>query len=1337
MATEASLFPFTDLYTLEKRLAQELPNLVLIGELPLTFELYHQITMEIQGLVKRQGFADASNILRERYPCVLAVFLVAHGIYKYHGGNYWSAIINTAGSNGVHTWGKFFLQFLHHHQLPLFPDSGGHTYVTPILLHGGIPDHSLHKFFEHVVVPLSESMAMSDTDIEVSLHDMIREEIQHAPINRPIGRFLTYGGAVARDFVYRVLDLHRTYIEHTHVPERLKVGLPQRVIDSYAKWAERRRSQSSNLALRLRRPEVWFDRWGDGVLLDLPAERLSGIERPEASWRMQSDQAIQSRRVVVSATNEAWETMPIRIPLDPASRYEVQFQSGVSLLRSWSIIPSCIDEPLLVFDSDTGSLIPIHKSLPARALWLVMRTDAIIRVTQGEQRDQPIELADTWSNFRLEHWDLSRAKEVRINSVTLPVLPDERTLRPQLIGGKLIDLGLRTVDLPLYEQQLPKIAIPIPPQRTAAQELGRWRFTLLVDRQRICQQEPLANLQSAITTTDESLLIDLDKLSQSRFGRFVIALRGPLGRDSNFEFGLVAQLRVSGHDRLRIVESPDQLPIGVLQIVAHPDLAIVASDSLLRVTEQQPALFTVIAPPQVVLARLAIRSRSNPGQELPLTVPLPQLHWTLTNQEVNWSSNPIRCAQAWLDQTEAPELLLRLEPPLQLVTLPRIRLMIRSELEPHIQHDLQARGSAMRGWSFALQTARDTIRNSHSPSLIALLNVSDLLNIREPTLLPILSIVQNLDIRQLHVKVIERQTYWDIQATWEQSRNITGMVLSFWPLWQPWRPAIHFPIPDESVNCFVQRIDRGDLPPGRYRVNVNIINPWSSTELLRPERWAGGGCDIGIGERSARALAKINDTLQGALSALLCAPSADTAAQAVQRIRTAANSSSTAEDFLQTLAILTEHGEEQTWITDQQWQGFTNLAAFTHTIGVGLLQGMLDHRERFSSTTWKKITDYLELLYPELTACCYQTLRSGLVWHSQLEPIFTRAQASPEERVALITWLDDHDLLPIAANLQLERSHLADDPDSVPPIPEGILRDPYGIYLTQIGQIPLLDKNQERTITRLVAEGYQAQRELRTLAVSPQRTKALRQIVKVGQEARIQLINANLRLVVSYAKRYHNRGLSTLDLTQEGNIGLMSAVEKFDPTRNTRFSTYATWWIEQALRRAIADRSRAIRLPVHLHDQMVRLKKMQSQLTQQLGREPTEREVATALNIEERKVIELLGYAQEPDSLDRPVGEESDSRLGDLIPDHLASSIDDAIDADLFRTEIGTLLSSLSDRERRVVELRCGLIDEQEHTLEEVGKHLGVTRERIRQIEVKAYRKLRSDMAQAAINKDS
>ncbi len=1330
MATEASLFPCTDLHTLEESLAQELPNLVLIGELPLTFELYHQITMEIQGLVKRQGFADASNILRERYPCVFAVFLVAHGIYKYHGGNYWSEIINITGSKSVSTWGQFFLQFLCHHQLPLFPDSGGHAYVAPILLHGGIPDHSLHNFFEHVIVPLSESMAESDTDIRVSLYDMILEAIQHAPINRPIKRFLTYGGAVARDFVHRVLDLHRTYVEHQHVPERLKVGLPQRVIDSYTRWAERRRSRSNTPMLRLRRPEVWFDRWGDGVLLDFPAERLSGMERPEGSWRVQSGQATQLCRVAVSAVNDAWETVPGRIPLDPATRYEVQFRSGSTMLRSWSIIPSCIDEPLLVFDADTGSLIPIHRALPARTLWLLVRTDAIVSVTQGEQRDQPIELDGTWSSFRLEHWDLSRATEIRINSVTLPILPDERALRPQLTGGKLIDLGLRTVDLPIYEQQPPKIAIPIPPQYTAIQELGRWRFTLRVSERLVCQQEPLTNLQRAITVTDASLFIDLDKLSQTIFGHFVITLRGPLGRDSNFEFGLVAQIHVSGHDKLRVAERPDQLPVGVLQIAAHPDLEVVASDVLLRVTEQQPGLFTVIAPPQVVLARLAIRSRSNPGRELPLTVPLPQLCWTLTEQEMRWSSNPMCCAQAWLDHTEAPELLLRLDPPLQLVTLPKIRLMIRSSLEPHIQHDLQARGNAMRGWSFALRTARDTIRNSHSPSLIALLSVADLLDICKPTSLPILTIVQSLDIRHIHVEVTERQTYWDIRATWEQSRHITGMALSFWPLWQPWRPAIHFPIPNESINRFVQRVDRGDLPPGRYRVNVNIINPWSSTELLRPERWEGGGYDIGIGERAARALAKITDTVQGAMSALLCAPDADMAARAVQRICTASSSDSTAEDFLQTLAILTEHGEEQTWITDQQWQGFTTLASFTHTIGLELLQAMLGDRERFAPTTWKRITNCLELLYPELAACCDQTGRSGLVWYSQLDPILSQAHASSEARAAMIAWLDDHDLLPVAANLQPERSHLVDDPDSVPPIPKGLLRDPYAIYLSQIGQISLLNEDEERTITRLVAEGYRAQRELRTLAVSPQRTKALRQIAEVGQRARIQLINANLRLVVSYAKRYLNRGLSNLDLVQEGNIGLMRAVEKFDPTRNTRFSTYATWWIEQALRRAIADRSRLIRLPVHLYDQIVRIKQMQSQLTQQLGREPTEREVATALDIDEYRVIKSLGYAQEPDSLDRPVGEEGDSRLGDLIPDHLASSIDDAIDAEIFCAEIDTLLSSLSDRERRVVELRCGLIDEQEHTLEEIGKYLGVTRERVRQIEVSVYRKLRKSLKQ-------
>ncbi len=267
-------------------------------------------------------------------------------------------------------------------------------------------------------------------------------------------------------------------------------------------------------------------------------------------------------------------------------------------------------------------------------------------------------------------------------------------------------------------------------------------------------------------------------------------------------------------------------------------------------------------------------------------------------------------------------------------------------------------------------------------------------------------------------------------------------------------------------------------------------------------------------------------------------------------------------------------------------------------------------------------------------------------------------------------------------------------------IPEGVgIEDPVKMYLREIGKVPLLSAEDEIELAKKMEEG--------------------------DEEAKKKLAEANLRLVVSIAKRYVGRGLLFLDLIQEGNLGLIKAVEKFDYRKGYKFSTYATWWIRQAITRAIADQARTIRIPVHMVETINKLIRVSRQLLQELGREPTPEEIAAELKMPEERVREILKISQEPVSLETPIGEEEDSHLGDFIQDDNVPVPADAAAFTLLKEQLGEVLSTLTEREQKVLRLRFGLDDGRARTLEEVGKEFNVTRERIRQIEAKALRKLR------------
>ncbi|HET8615929.1 MAG TPA: RNA polymerase sigma factor, partial [Actinomycetales bacterium] len=329
---------------------------------------------------------------------------------------------------------------------------------------------------------------------------------------------------------------------------------------------------------------------------------------------------------------------------------------------------------------------------------------------------------------------------------------------------------------------------------------------------------------------------------------------------------------------------------------------------------------------------------------------------------------------------------------------------------------------------------------------------------------------------------------------------------------------------------------------------------------------------------------------------------------------------------------------------------------------------------------------------------------------------------------------DDEDAKPIPVEphptgaLVLRASDEEDDVPVYSTTITGATADPVKDYLKQIGKVALLNAAEEVELAMRIEAGLFAEEKLSHMSDAEKRSQLGRElswVARDGQRAKSHLLGANLRLVVSLAKRYTGRGMQFLDLIQEGNLGLIRAVEKFDYTKGYKFSTYATWWIRQAITRAMADQARTIRIPVHMVEVINKLARVQRQMLQDLGREPTPEELAKELDMTPEKVVEVQKYGREPISLHTPLGEDGDSEFGDLIEDSEAVVPADAVSFTLLQEQLHSVLDTLSEREAGVVSMRFGLTDGQPKTLDEIGKVYGVTRERIRQIESKTMSKLR------------
>ena len=355
--------------------------------------------------------------------------------------------------------------------------------------------------------------------------------------------------------------------------------------------------------------------------------------------------------------------------------------------------------------------------------------------------------------------------------------------------------------------------------------------------------------------------------------------------------------------------------------------------------------------------------------------------------------------------------------------------------------------------------------------------------------------------------------------------------------------------------------------------------------------------------------------------------------------------------------------------------------------------------------------------------------KKGVLTFKEISDAFEDIEVRPEEIERLYDVFEKESIeLVEDLDKELEEIEVSKEELEDLSVPEGInIDDHVKMYLKEIGKVNLLTPEEELSLAKRMADGETAKEQLEEIGedIDEDTKKQIDLLIADGEKAKKSLAEANLRLVVSIAKRYVGRGMLFLDLIQDRNLCLIKAVDKFDYTKGYKFSTYATWWIRQAITRAIADQARTIRIPVHMVETINKLVRVSRQLVQELGREPTPEELAKELNMPVDKVREISKISQEPVSLETPIGEEEDSHLGDFIPDEDAPAPSEAASFVLLKEQLGAFLETLSEREAKVLRLRFGLDDGRARTLEEVGKEFDVTRERIRQIEAKALRKLR------------
>jgi len=1324
----------------EKKLREMVEYVELLGELDLTEEDVKHIGSLIAELVRSRGQALALRALKIPYTTTLAVYLVAKGVYGYHEGNYWESVAEEIGwdKSNVQQLGLLFEGFLRDHTLPAFPGGSQHglRYVSVILLHGGIPNYCLHDFFDKFV-----HLALSDTDyLGLSERDIVTAWLHspsHNAVDKPVPRFLEYGGKIALDFVARCLDMGR-YSNDISSPTAISsIGLPKRVIDAYQEWVKGRMGTQTTDKMRLARPTIALDPWGNGPFVDLPAQVLApSLDELEGKWTIQADQHTVEESLQFRWHSKGVASDPYQIELSqPAKVYTVTFSSGSSRKGTWQFQGMTPDRPLMAFEPENGNLVLFHDTLPAKHLWLLYPTKQDLRIEGGQKSEEFPGFPGAWAGYKAEAWDLSQASVVSIGKTTFLIEPDIASLQPYLEGNEVPGL-LRSERQPvLFAGSPPNLYIPLTPQRKAEIEAARWHIAIRDSEKRTVCSSPLAELPYVIQQDRLGVsLADPRLLGQHVCGSFEIALHGPLGRDTAFFIAVVPKLQIQmpKFDAVRLPDSAGAFSAPHISIVTSSGSELECADPAVRMHMEQEGQYTVEIPVDYVQADFTLHSPSLSSRiSIPFTVPLPILRWTVIEgqaaviQHTSWQAKPITQHQSWLNQAEAPRLLVSLTPVIDGTNALSGRLLAYYNKDTSPQM-LPAHGHSRKWLTFALAEAADSIRGSYDGYVPLYLELSGLPGRSSSVRIPIMQFTKTLELTSLQLENCLVDDIWVLSLSWQGGQQLHNRHLKLWPLWRPWESAVDIPIPDTIIDIFDVDIPLARLQPGQYRAEITLVDPWSSDDTERPEAGAASTTDVFLGTSKdyRSSIESFPANAQSCLERYLAAREASMRLQALRAL----TSHYQPDDLYQTFATFMmsmERSEERDG-NDEECLIFQQL----------LLQDPLDllasvaersfrrepkSRQRYEETLWK--------VSPELGHLLSEFHHGGIVSHNELISLLLSGQKEKHTQ--------NHALARLATlGIHIQDAAQTDDVVGLNELYIGLpassndsLADSLHLYLREISSYMLLTAQQEHQLFTRIKDGNAAQAELQCEEQSNViRAAILADRILHGKQARDKVACSNLRLVVNNAKKYLGRGLDFLDLIQEGNIGLLRGIDKFDISKDLRFSTYATWWIRQEIGRALLEQTRLIRIPVYKIEEVNHMIREEKSLEQQFGREPTAVELATALNTSVNELQNLRAYKQEHLSLDAPMGDEDESTFGDLIAQE-ASDADSVFRKQTFPEMIKQFMSqTIKNREQLVLEMRYGLDESQNYTLEDVGKKLGgVSRERVRQIEERALAKLRKN----------